>query len=234
MEEPLFDKELGEITLIRNPRARHLIARVREGHLQITLPLSSSRSDLPGFIERMRPRLKALLEKSAHSRHHFMPETGIHVEGFDMRFQEAPVKGLKAQWKDPFLTILYAQTTDFHDESVQNLICKLVEQGLRLAASVYLRRRLECLSLEYHLPYSSFRATVTRSVWGSCSRDNVIALSGYLMLLPGHLQDFVILHELTHTIHKNHGPEFHGFLSGLLQGREKALKAELRLYRTGF
>ena len=186
------------------------------------------------FIEGYRPHLKALLERSQQKRQLFTPESTIRVDGFGLWFQKAPVEGLRAQFREGTMVILYSGSVDFQDETVQGVIQRMAEKGLRLAASTFLRDRLERLSREHHLPFSSFRATATRSVWGSCSRDNVIALSCYLMLLPAHLQDFVILHELTHTVHKNHGTEFHGFLDGLLMGREKALKTELRRYRTGF
>jgi len=49
------------------------------------------------------------------------------------------------------------------------------------------------------------------------------------MRLPEYLSDFIILHELCHTIHKNHGVQFHELLSKI-SGNEKILNKELKKY----
>lgn len=67
--------------------------------------------------------------------------------------------------------------------------------------------------------------------WGSCSSIGNINLNMRLILLPGHLQDYVILHELCHLRHQNHGPQFHALLDSLLGGRERSLSGELREWR---
>ncbi|MBO4601772.1 MAG: M48 family metallopeptidase, partial [Salinivirgaceae bacterium] len=51
------------------------------------------------------------------------------------------------------------------------------------------------------------------------------------MRLPEYLSDFVILHELCHTVHKNHGPKFHQLLDTLVGGHEKQLDKELNKYK---
>ena len=63
--------------------------------------------------------------------------------------------------------------------------------------------------------------------WGSCSSKGNINLNVRLILLPERLQDYVILHELCHLRHQNHGPQFHALLDSLLGGREKELQREL-------
>ena len=74
----------------------------------------------------------------------------------------------------------------------------------------------------------------TTSRWGSCSATGSINLSCYLMLLPPHLMDYVLLHELTHTREMNHGPKFWEILDGLTEGKAHKLRAELRNFRTNF
>ena len=54
------------------------------------------------------------------------------------------------------------------------------------------------------------------------------------MLLPPHLMDYVLLHELSHTKEMNHGPRFWELLDSLTEGKALSLRAELRNYRTAF
>lgn len=69
------------------------------------------------------------------------------------------------------------------------------------------------------------------SNWGSCSGKNNINLNMRLVLLPAELKKYVLLHELCHLRHHNHGKEFHALLNNLLEGEEKSLRSELRTWR---
>ena len=86
------------------------------------------------------------------------------------------------------------------------------------------------LSAATGLRYAKLSIRASRTKWGSCSGQNHISLSLFLMTLPEHLRDYVIIHELCHTVHHNHSPRFHALVDRLTGGREKALNRELRAY----
>ncbi|OIO59937.1 MAG: hypothetical protein AUJ82_04135 [Verrucomicrobia bacterium CG1_02_43_26] len=54
-----------------------------------------------------------------------------------------------------------------------------------------------------------------RTRWGSCTSLGTISLNWRLILLPKHLHDAVIQHELAHLLHMNHGPKFKQALAKL-------------------
>jgi predicted metal-dependent hydrolase len=97
-------------------------------------------------------------------------------------------------------------------------------------AQTELFNRLKYFCEKYNFSCSRvvFRRQKTR--WGSCSTKNNINLKINLDTLPQNLQDYVLLHELVHTKHKNHG---RGFWTELdrLTGNAKALRKEMRKYR---
>lgn len=68
------------------------------------------------------------------------------------------------------------------------------------------------------------------SNWGSCSSLKNINLNIRLMLIPEHLRDYIILHELCHLRHPNHGPDFHRLLDRHLDGKEKEFSKEIKNY----
>lgn len=104
-------------------------------------------------------------------------------------------------------------------------------EQLRREAMVVLPSRVAELAVRTGLQYRSVTIRATRSKWGSCNGRNDLSLSLYLMTLPEHLRDFVILHELCHTVHHDHSPRFHALLDRLVGGKEKLLNKELRSYR---
>lgn len=72
----------------------------------------------------------------------------------------------------------------------------------------YLIPRIFALASKYHFTYRKVTFRNNRSNWGSCSSNDDISLNVQLMKLPDDLIDYVLLHELCHTIEKNHGPGF--------------------------
>ncbi|MEN6309286.1 MAG: YgjP-like metallopeptidase domain-containing protein [Anaerohalosphaeraceae bacterium] len=94
-------------------------------------------------------------------------------------------------------------------------------------------QRLEELAGRHGFCYRkvSFRNQKTR--WGSCSSQNNINLNIHLLTLPAHLQDYILLHELVHTEHKNHSKMFWDRLDKVLDGKARQYNKEMRNYRTG-
>ncbi|RYF82935.1 MAG: M48 family peptidase, partial [Chitinophagaceae bacterium] len=104
------------------------------------------------------------------------------------------------------------------------------EEALRREAKEYLPLRLLQLAKTHGLQYNNVTIKNTRTRWGSCSSTNNINLSLHLMRLPDELCDYVLLHELAHTIEKNHGPGFWKLLDKI-SGDARGLDRQLKNYR---
>ena len=89
-------------------------------------------------------------------------------------------------------------------------------ESLRAKAKAYLPNRLGVLAERFGFAYHSVTIKHNTSNWGSCSSKGNINLNLNLMRVPVPLQDYILLHELTHLRHPNHGPKFHAELERLL------------------
>ena len=88
--------------------------------------------------------------------------------------------------------------------------------SLRARAKAALPPRLRALADRYGFKYNRVTIKHNTSNWGSCSTKGNINLNLNLMRVPEPLQDYILLHELTHLHHSNHGAEFHDELEHLL------------------
>ncbi|GHU06908.1 hypothetical protein FACS189431_0590 [Alphaproteobacteria bacterium] len=98
---------------------------------------------------------------------------------------------------------------------------------IRKKARAFLPRRLEHLASEHGFRYGKVSLRNQKTRWGSCSAADNISLNIALVTLPVHLIDYVLLHELTHTVHKNHSAEFWAKLVEVCPDAKKCRK-ELR------
>lgn len=103
-------------------------------------------------------------------------------------------------------------------------------EALRRAAKADLPERIARIAAQTGLRYGKVTVRASRTKWGSCSGRNDISLSLFLMKLPERLRDYVILHELCHTVHHDHSPQFHALVDRLSGGRERELMRELKRY----
>jgi predicted metal-dependent hydrolase len=91
--------------------------------------------------------------------------------------------------------------------------------------------RLKAFSKQHNLPYRRAAFRCQRTKWGSCcATTRSISLNINIVLLPVHLQDYLLLHELTHLSHPNHSPAFWAELDRYCAGSAKRLSKELKTY----
>ncbi len=88
----------------------------------------------------------------------------------------------------------------------------VIEERRKLAHKI-LPKRLDELARKYGFKYAKVFVKNQRTVWGSCSYRNNINLNLNLVALDSEFIDYVLLHELTHTVHKNHQKAFYDLLT---------------------
>ena len=89
-------------------------------------------------------------------------------------------------------------------------------ESLRRQAKTQLPPRLAELADRYDFLYNRVAIKHNASNWGSCSAKGNINLNLNIVRLPRVLQDYVLLHELCHLRHQDHGHAFHLLLEHVL------------------
>lgn len=109
----------------------------------------------------------------------------------------------------------------------QDIVRKACEKALVQAATHLLPQRVRDLSLKHAIPYTSLTVKKLKSRWGACDTHNNLSLNCYLIQLDWSLIDYVICHELAHTIEHNHGEQFWEHVERMLPNY-KELRRELK------
>lgn len=104
---------------------------------------------------------------------------------------------------------------------------------LRILAKSYLPHRTMELAQELGFTYRRVSCRHQQSRWGSCSTHNDISLNIELMRLSPELRDYIIVHELTHTLHKHHQDAFWNHLEKVLPGAGE-LDKQMKQWRIGY
>jgi len=243
------DRELGSITFTKYKGAKSLKIKVKENlQVSVSLPFKVSFDQGIKFLNEKKLWIHEQLSKFKNKK----PERTIVLEGSLEEFLDLLSKSYRTKLREleliwvpdikpcyrlsPSKIKLYYPPAGEPIESWRRALADCARTAwhgaLRLEARAYLPRRLAELAKNKNLKYKNCVIKKAKTRWGSCSADNNINLSMFLMSLPDDLIDYVILHELAHTRHKNHSKEFWGFLSELLGGiNAKTIDKRLKKYR---
>lgn len=228
----ISDKDFGKIHFVVRRSARNITMRVKEDGLHVTTPPYRSVTALLEAIAPFRERLRNVCSEVKPKP--FDLNFSIEAECFRLKLETSPLKNFTVSMRDETVVIACPAHADFTTDRVQTLVKNAVMRAMRKKAEEYLPPLVQYWSGLFDLPYNKVTISKARSRWGSCSSKRDISLSFYLMLLPAHLMDYVILHELAHTREMNHGPKFWELLNQLTDGKALALRKELRMHRPVF
>lgn len=151
-----------------------------------------------------------------------------------LRFEQKDVSYVRAEMDESGIVCYYQSAEVLTDNDIQIWITKTLEAFARKRVKERLIPRLLNMAKERSLNLNNVKVSSAKGRWGSCSSTGNINLSLYLVLLPRHLQDYVLQHELTHLIEMNHSPRFWARLDEVCGGKAKALRKEMRGYNTSF
>ncbi|MBR4391946.1 MAG: M48 family metallopeptidase [Bacteroidales bacterium] len=98
-------------------------------------------------------------------------------------------------------------------QSQRDLLDAMVqEKWLKSVARKYFLSRTETLSEALLLPYNKLFIRSQKRKWGNCSKEKNISINWRLIKAPEFVIDYVIIHELCHTVIMKHNAHFYTLL----------------------
>ncbi len=204
-ENIAFYEDIGRVKFVRHKRARNMTIRINQnGEVRVTFPRHVSRRRAEAFLISRKPWIAKKLSE--------IDSMGIPVNRLKEGYR------LKVDGKEiPLIQ-------ESRDQSMEDVVWRI----LRKEAKSILPDRVEELATRHGFQYNGLKIRKMRTRWGSCTARNSLNLNSWLVMLPQHLSDYVILHELVHTVHKDHSRRFWSTLDRVTGYRSMVLRRELR------
>ena len=225
--------EWGTIIVARNARARRIILRSRPDGIHITVPTFAKQSDIERAITDCVPKLMQRLPQKEEK----IIDCNYRIESENFMFgiEEHAANVFQIKYNNNNITLLCPSGTCYSDKRIQEWLHKAVTTAMTRRAKEILPTRLEELAGEKGFTYNGCTVRNVHSRWGSCNTRKNISLSIYLVLLPNKLIDYVLLHELCHTVEMNHCEKFWALMDRVTApAKAKELRKRLKTYRTNF
>ena len=200
------DSEFGEIVIRRSSKATSVKLRVSpDGRLRISMPTYAPIFLAKQLVKSNRDELRKILnteDKKSSYAHGMLIGKSHKLSIFQSNSRTKVSKnGLN-------INVILSSEDAIEDPHVVRMIRDESIKALRIEARSYLPRRLDYIANNHGFRYTNIRFSHSSGRWGSCNSKGTISLNIALMKLPFELIDYVLIHELSHTVQMNHSPEF--------------------------
>lgn len=225
---------VGEIRVRRSANIKYLSVRISPGRgVWVNVPYGVSGRQMIKFVEEK----KEWIVRNLSQIKTYEKDTGVGL-GIGAEIQtklhrlviaEGNCRQPSYKIEDRKITLWIPKGISYEkiDPLARNFLLEIYKKECR----ELLPSRVKYYAEKYNFRYThlSFRNNVSN--WGSCSHDDKISLNIKLMKLPDELIDYVILHELCHTVEKNHSGSF-WTLMGKVCPDYAVRRRKLRTYNT--
>jgi predicted metal-dependent hydrolase len=200
-----YDDEFGDVTVRRSSLGSSVkLSIAPSGTLRISMPKYTPMFMAKRLIASSRPKIRALKKEQQPNMSY---QDGMQI-GKSHHLQIIAGEQLRVETHAQTILLHLPTGRNTTETAVQEVLRSAIIKALRKEAKSYLPKRLSYLAKQYGFSYQSVRFSHASSRWGSCSSNKTISLNIALMKLDFNLIDYVLIHELAHTVQMNHSDAF--------------------------
>ncbi|MBO5787373.1 MAG: DUF45 domain-containing protein [Bacteroidaceae bacterium] len=217
----------GKLVITCNPKARRIIMRARPDAIHMTIPPHATNADIERALDRCGERL--LCRQKENTPVPFDKEFSINAPNFRLKIEECGTEKTMVAGSNGTYTLYCPAGTDYTAAGTQQALRQCIKAAMKHCAGLLLPARLKTLAMEHGFKYCRCTVRDVHSRWGSCTSTGNISLNMHLVILPDRLIDYVLLHELCHTVEMNHSDRFWALLDRCTAPEKaKTLRAKLK------
>ena len=177
---------LPEIHMVRHARAKRLKLAVSAQGVRLTVPPYATKRQVHDFLVQSQGWLEQTWQKQ---------QLFISQKAEQSTQIELPTT-LDLNFFPKTIRVEYQSMSRALTQFIFQFAKKILPEPLNYFAKVHQRK------------VNAVRISKAKTRWGSCSSDQRIMLHAGLLLMPLESAEYVILHELAHTVHMHHQASF--------------------------
>lgn len=216
---------VGQVTLVKRAQSRTLRLSVTADGVRVSMPRWTPFSAGATFAAGNLAWIQAELAKQSRP----LIETGQRIGKLHyVRFEQV-LNGQSITSRVTGTEVIVRMQLGERptDPQVQARAATAARRALKREAEQLLPPRLQSLANKHGRQYRSVSIKSLKRRWGSCDNHQNLTFNLYLMELEWDCIDYVLLHELAHTVEMNHSSAFWQLLTGM-QPRARDLSRQLR------
>lgn len=202
-----------EYQLVRSRRKTIAICIDKEGNVIVRAPLRAAQNTIDRFVNEKQAWItekSTQMETSAAVRENFTVAVGSTLP---LRGRDYPVVlGEQVAFTGTSFTIPMGDFAVLKPRIID--LYKTLAQKVILESTAYFSKRSGLLPV-------SVRIGSANTYWGSCSGKNRLHFSWKLVMAESEVIDYVVVHELCHTVEHNHSARFWRLVEGILPEYKK-------------
>ncbi len=225
-------QQVGFVSFTTSERSRRIRLSIKsDGEIVVSIPSSTPYRDAIRFVESKADWILKQKAKIQSRTTLFTPESCFKTRFHQLAITKGNTDKVYNRVGNGIIQVFIPDRINHEQPKIQDFIKNTLVDVMRWEAKVYLPKRLKELADKHGFKYQNVSIKNASTRWGSCSAVNNINLNLHLMRVPEHLIDYVLLHELVHTVVKNHGEKFWLLLEQCYPDARKADK-EMNSFRT--
>lgn len=225
--------EIGEVSFQRHPRAKYLSIKIQPfSPVRVVVPMHATMKQADSFLKKNIDWVKKKrqsAEKEEKKRTVFDENTSFRTRGHRLKIGAKKTDKISIKIYNGVIQIWYPNDMAVRHPDIQSAIRHALVEAWRIEAKELIPQRVTYYAQKHGFSFQRIFIKNIKSRWGSCSAQNNLNFSLHLMRLPDHLIDYVVLHELCHTIEKNHSKNYWNLLESICP-KAKQFRKELRDY----
>ena len=186
--------------------------------VKVQAPATASDDDVLAAVKKRARWIARQLDKFRTLSAHVRPRQYVSGESHYYLGRQYVLKVLVAPDDKPYIKLLRGKLEVSVRQKNPEKVRALLNDWYKARAKEVFAKRLDAL-LEQALWVSGrppLRIQSMQTQWGSCSPNGRVTLSPHLVKAPRVCIDYVILHELCHTVEHNHSERFYRLLKQVM------------------
>lgn len=225
---------IGPVLLRKSTRAKHIRITVKpfEG-VSVSVPPLATFKQAESVVTEKVDWIKKQLGRMQETENRFTvfsESSSSPVPGYSLSIEQHQGTDVYTGLEERIIIVRYPQGRRVEEEEIQQAIRKTIEKALREKAKEDIPVKTARLARKHGFVYNRISIKNLKTRWGSCSQEGNLNFNIHLMRLPDHLLDYVILHELAHTVEPNHSKRYWALLDRIY-GNVREIDRELNQYQ---